>query len=116
MSAGLVTASRRPPVVVRGGGPDPIDLLRADPLFLMTGVPGVLRDEDDAETRIPSLEVASARAAIAARVIVGGLIPKVEEALRLRGSGLGAVLILGADPAALRAEAGAPGSAGTVLR
>lgn len=168
VSAGLVTARRRPPVRVPGGGPEPVDFglvgdivevrpelllhlwaggytpvvntlgidpargevfninadtvasaiaatLRVDHLFLMTGVPGVLRDKDDPSTRIPRLTGEEARAAVASGVIVGGMIPKVEEALANIALGIGAVHILGARPGALQAEAEHPGSCGTVL-
>lgn len=172
-SAGLVSAHRRPPIVVSGGGPEPVDFgwvgaidevrpglirhlweggytpvintlgvgappagggpcqvyninadtvashlaaaLGADHLFLLTAVPGVLRDKDDPATRIPRLDRAGARAAIADGVIVGGMIPKVEEALRQLDRGVGSVHVLGATPGALAAEAASPGSAGTVL-
>jgi acetylglutamate kinase len=178
VSDGTVSAYRRPPVVVSGGGPDPVDFglvgnvhrirteliehlwsggftpvlntlglsdpdaeevdagstrrvyninadtvssavaaaLNADHLYLMTGVPGVLRDKDDPATRIPSLTPDEARAAIAEGVIVGGMIPKVEEALENMKLGIGAIHILGADPGALVGEAEQPGSRGTVLR
>ncbi len=173
VSAGTVTARRRPPIVVSGGGSEPIDFglvgeivslrtdlithlweggftpvlntlgvsaapvegpacavyninadtvacglaasLRAEHLFLMTGVPGVLRDKDDPATRIPTLTAAQARTAIAEGVVVGGMIPKIEEALRQLEAGIGAVHILGADAAGLRAEAVRPGAAGTAL-
>lgn len=172
VSAGLVTARRRPPARVSGGGDAPIDFglvgdvveirtelihhlwaggftpvintlgvdaraegpacpvyninadtvssaiagaLRVDHLFLMTGVPGVLRDKDDPRTRIPRLTAADARAAIASGVIVGGMIPKVEEALANLELGIGAVHILGASGGALQAEAAEPGRVGTVL-
>ena len=173
-SAGLVQARRRPPMVVPGGGEEPVDFglvgkvekidpaiiellwsggftpvintlgceldgedelgrapiyninadtvasavaaaLRADHLFLMTSVPGVLKDKDDPSTRIPRLTVSEARGAIADGVIVGGMIPKVEEALLLLESGIGAVHILAAEPGAIEAEAAEPGSRGTVL-
>lgn len=172
VSAGLVSARRRPAVKVSGGGDEPVDFglvgdvveirtalidhlwaggftpvintlgvdlapaghtcpvyninadtvssaiagaLRVDHLFLMTGVPGVLRDKDDPTTRIEWLTAADARAAIAAGVIVGGMIPKVEEALDNLERGIGAVHILGAGAGALQAAAAAPGSVGTVL-
>lgn len=173
VSAGTVTARRRPPIVVSGGGPEPVDFglvgevvalntgliehlwrggftpvlntlgvsagpeggpacavyninadtvaarlaaaLRVDHLFLMTGVPGVLRDKDDPATRIPRLTAGGARAAIADGVVVGGMIPKIEEALRQIEAGIGAVHILGADADGLRREALDAGSAGTVL-
>ena len=81
----------------------------------MTGVPGVLKDKDDPTTRIPHLTEASARAAIESEVIVGGMIPKIEEALKNLSRGIKAIHILGADPAALNGEAHNPGSKGTVL-
>ena len=177
VSGGLVAAHRRPPKVVSGGGPDPVDFgfvgdvtaiepelihhlwsggytpvvntlgiadsternaaggvtaqvyninadtiasaiaaaLRAKHLFLMTGVPGVLRDKDDTSTRIPHLDEPGARQAIEEGVIVGGMIPKVEEALDNLSLGIGAVHILGAHEGSLAAEAADPGSAGTVL-
>lgn len=89
--------------------------LKADHLFLMTGVPGVLRDKDDPASRIERLTESEARQAIADEVIVGGMIPKIEEALRNLALGVGAIHILGADPGALLGEAEHPGSRGTVL-
>ncbi len=89
--------------------------LRVDHLFLMTGVPGVLRDKDDSSTRIPRLDAAAVRVAIDQGVIVGGMIPKVEEALRNLDLGIGAIHILGATGGALRGEAESAGSCGTVL-
>ncbi|MCY1007473.1 acetylglutamate kinase [Nannocystis pusilla] len=89
--------------------------LKVDHLFLMTGVPGVLRDKDDPSTRIARLSAAEARGAIEMKVIVGGMIPKVEEALANLALGIGAVHILGATAGALQAEAATPGSVGTVL-
>lgn len=172
VSAGLVTARRRPKIKVSGGGDEPIDFglvgdvveirtalvehlwaggytpvintlgvdaaregdtspvyninadtvssaiagaLKVDHLFLMTGVPGVLRDKDDPTTRIPRLTADEARQAIASGVIVGGMIPKVEEALANLALGIGAVHVLGASAGALQAEAAGPGSVGTVL-
>jgi acetylglutamate kinase len=89
--------------------------LGADHLFLMTGVPGVLRDKDDPSTRIPTLTASGARDAIADGVVVGGMIPKIEEALKNLSLGVGAIHILGAEAGALAAEAVTPGSAGTAL-
>lgn len=89
--------------------------LRVDHLFLMTGVPGVLRDKDDVSTRIPRLTEAEARRAIADGVIVGGMIPKVEEALANLAAGIGAVHIVGAERGYVGSEAHQPGSVGTVL-
>jgi len=87
--------------------------LGADARYMITGVPGVLRDRHDPATRIPELTVGEARQAIAEGVIVGGMIPKVEEALKQLEAGLKAVHILGAD--GFVAEIHVPGSAGTTL-
>lgn len=174
VSAGTVTAHKRPPKVMSGCGPDPVDFgfvgdidriesglvrtlwdagytpvmntlgldpaadpitgvravyninadtvssalaaeLRVDHLFLMTGVPGVLADKDDPSTRIPRLTVSEARAAIGDGVVVGGMIPKIEEALKNLSLGVGAIHILGAHAGAIAAEAAEAGSAGTAL-
>jgi acetylglutamate kinase len=90
--------------------------LRVDHLFLVTDVPGVLRDVKDPSSRIPSLTRAEAEQAIADGIIGGGMIPKVTEALDNLARGIGAVHILGASPHALDEAARAPGSRGTVLR
>ncbi len=87
--------------------------LAADDLYLITGVPGVLRDKDDPTTRLPRLTASEARQAIAEGVIVGGMIPKVEEALKQLSRGLRAVHILGAE--GFVADLANPGSAGTTL-
>ena len=89
--------------------------LQADHLFLMTGVPGVLRSPTDPSSRIAHLTESDARRAIEDEIIVGGMIPKIEEALKNLARGIGAIHILGADPAALRGEVEQPGSRGTVL-
>ena len=89
--------------------------LEVDHLFLMTGVPGVLRDKDDASTRIERLTPREASEAIAAGVIVDGMIPKVQEAFLRLEQGISAVHILGAGPGELAGEARSPGSRGTAL-
>lgn len=168
LSAGLVEARRRPPVVVTGGGPEPIDMglvgdvtkvnvslfeaisnlglvlvlgslcgdergsplnvnadtvaarvaaeLNAAKLFLVSNVPGVLRDRGDPASRIPRLTPAEARAQIASRAIQGGMIPKVEESLALLSRGVESIHIVGIEPAhALVEEALSPGRFGTVI-
>jgi acetylglutamate kinase len=168
VSAGLVDAVKRPPMVVSGGPPEPVDFglvgdvttvnvpllerlsqagvvpvmgslagdadgrvfnvnadtvatrvaaqLKAKRLFLVSNVPGVLRDKNDPSTRIPKLTAAEARAQIASGVIVGGMIPKVEESLDMLDDGIGAIHIVGLNPAdAILREAREPGSAGTAF-
>jgi len=167
-SALAVRAEKRPPRVVSGGGPDPIDFghvgdvvgfnvplleelfaggytpvlaclgadaaghvyninadivgnqlaaaLAADHLFLVTSAPGVLRDVNDPSSRLPLLTVAGARAAIADGTVTGGMIPKLEEAIAVVASGVGAIHILGRLGAGdLLRAASEPGAVGTTL-
>lgn len=90
--------------------------LSAARLFLVSNVPGVLRDKNDPKTRIAKLTPAEARAQIAAGVIQGGMIPKVEESLAMLEEGIDAIHIVGLDPAdSILREAREPGSAGTAF-
>ena len=168
VSAGLVEATRRPPVVVRGGGSEPVDFgfvgdvvrintalleqlaaagvvpvlsslgadsegqvfninadtvatrvaaaLRAAKLLLVSNVPGVLRDKDNPQTRIPTLTPAQAHAEMDAGRIQGGMIPKVEESLAMLEAGVEAIHIVGLQPPdAVLLEAASPGSCGTAF-
>jgi acetylglutamate kinase len=160
----IVRAHKRPPRVVSGGGPEPIDFghvgdvddfdlalvervldggwlpvvaclgngsdgavyninadvvanqlagaLKADALVLVTGAPGVLRDINDATTRIPRLTVAEGKQAIADGVVSGGMIPKLEESFAALSLGARAIYIVAGDVARAVRE---PGSVGTVL-
>ena len=69
--------------------------LRAAKLFLVSNVPGVLRDKDDPSTRMPKLTAAEAREQMASGVISGGMIPKVEESLAMLEEGIEAIHIVG---------------------
>jgi acetylglutamate kinase len=90
--------------------------LKAAKLFLVSNVPGVLRDKHDASTRMPRLTRAEAVRAIADGTIVGGMIPKVEESLAMLEQGIEAIHIVGVQPAsALLEEAREPGSLGTAF-
>lgn len=174
VSCGLVTAHRRPPARVSGGGDEPVDFgfvgdvdeirpallrhllaggyvpvlnslgldgttesgrstrqvyninadtvasavaaaLRVDHLFLVTGIGGVMRDKDDPSTRIPVLHASEARRAIADGTVVGGMIPKIEEALDNLRHGIGAVHIIGPGEGCLEHAAREPGRRGTAL-
>ena len=160
----VVRAHKRPPRVVSGGGPEPIDFghvgdvddfdlslldrildggwlpvvaclghggdgavyninadivanqlagaLKADALVLVTGAPGVLRDINDAASRIPRLTIAEGKRAIADGVVSGGMIPKLEESFAALSLGARAIYIVAGDLARAVAE---PGSVGTVL-
>jgi acetylglutamate kinase len=90
--------------------------LQAAKLFLVSNVPGVLRNKDDPATRIPTLTAEKAREAISQGVISGGMIVKVEESLSMLEAGIGAIHIVGLDPEdALAREAKEPGAAGTAF-
>lgn len=90
--------------------------VHADRLFLVTSTPGVLRDAKDPSSRLPALTSTEARAAIADGTVTGGMIAKLEEAMAVVDSGVGAIHILGklASGDLVRA-AHHPGSVGTVL-
>lgn len=90
--------------------------LSAAKLLLVSNVPGVLRDKDDPTTRLPTLTESQARAEISAGRIVGGMIAKVEESVAMLSEGIGAIHIVGPEPAdALVREATDPGSVGTAF-
>ena len=163
-----VEARRRPPRIVSGCGPEPIDFglvgdvigfneellalllgagfvpiiaclgaqvdgtvlninadiiasqlartMGADHLMLVTSTRGVLRNVEDPSTKIPTLTVAQAHAAIADGTVTGGMIPKLEESMRIIGDGVGSVHIVGQlEEGQLLSEIDAPGSVGTAL-
>ncbi|MFT3836787.1 MAG: acetylglutamate kinase [Myxococcaceae bacterium] len=87
--------------------------LKATRLFLISNVPGVLRDKNDPSSRIPLLTPEAARAQIANGAIQGGMIPKVEESLAMLDQGIGAIHISSVE--GLLQEASRPGSAGTAF-
>jgi len=90
--------------------------LRAVKLFLVSNVPGVLRDLNDPSSRIVRLTRSEARAQIDQGVIRAGMIPKVEESLAMLDSGIDAIHIVGIEPPdSLVREAQQPGSVGTVF-
>ncbi len=91
--------------------------LGAKRLVLVTSAPGVVRDLSDLSTRIPTLTIAEARAAIADGTVAGGMIPKLEESIRVLEDGsVSAIHIVGDLQAGdLRKEMNSPGSIGTAL-
>jgi acetylglutamate kinase len=90
--------------------------LGAEGLFLISDVPGVLRDVTDPGSRIPRLTIADGRTLIASGAVTKGMIPKLEESFAALEEGVRAVHIVGRlGPGDLVREAAAPGSIGTVL-
>lgn len=89
--------------------------LGAAGLFLVSNVPGVLRDPADPATRIPRITPADADRLIAEGIVTGGMIAKVQEALEGVRRGIEAVHVCDPSPGALLGEALSPGSRGTVF-
>jgi len=90
--------------------------LKSDRLFLVTSAPGVLKDINDPNSRLPKLTRAEAKAAIADGTVTGGMIPKLEEAMAVVDQGVGAIHILGKlSPGDLVRAVREPGSVGTTL-
>ncbi len=90
--------------------------MEAEKLLLMTGAPGVMTDTDDETSLISRLSAAEARQAIGKGIIQGGMIPKIEEALRALERGAGQVHILSAmDPHQILLEVFTPAGCGTML-
>ena len=88
--------------------------LGATRLLMLTDVPGVL----DAEKKlIPEMSVADVEKGIAAGVITGGMIPKVECCVdAVRGGAKGAVILDGRQPHACLLELFTEGGIGTIVR
>lgn len=91
--------------------------LGADALVLVTSAPGVVRDLSDLSTRIPTMTVTQARAAIADGTVQGGMIPKLDESIRVLEKGeVSAIHIVGdLEAGDLLRELAEPGSVGTAL-
>jgi acetylglutamate kinase len=86
--------------------------LQAERLVFLTDVPGVM---DAAGAVQPSLSEAEARALIEAGAIAGGMIPKVEAALRSNAAGVPASIIDGREAGALRAFLRGEAGVGTTV-
>ncbi|GMH35216.1 hypothetical protein BSKO_03084 [Bryopsis sp. KO-2023] len=68
--------------------------LGAEKLILMTDVPGILRDKDDASTKFAALTISGTRELKEEGVIAGGMIPKVECCVRCLAQGVTAAHII----------------------
>jgi acetylglutamate kinase len=90
--------------------------LQADRLFLVTSTPGVLKDVSDPSSRLTKLTVADAKQAIVDKIVTGGMIPKLEEAMSVIDQGVGSIHILGKlSSGDLVRAVREPGSVGTTL-
>ncbi|MDE3097454.1 MAG: acetylglutamate kinase, partial [Chloroflexota bacterium] len=85
--------------------------LHAGRLVFLTDVEGVL----DAERRVlPRLSVAQARALIAAGIAAGGMVPKLEAAVRAAGAGCATRIVDGTQAGALAGALSGSGGGTTV--
>lgn len=90
--------------------------LGAEKLLMMTATPGVMADLNDPTSLISRLTADEARDAIQNKVIQGGMIPKVEEALRALDRGASQVHILSAvEPHQILLEVFTKSGSGTML-
>jgi acetylglutamate kinase len=90
--------------------------LGADGLFLVSDVPGVLRDIADPSSRIAKLTVSEGRGLIASGIVKHGMIPKLEESFEALAAGVRRIHIVGRlGRGDLEREAENPGSVGTAL-
>lgn len=68
--------------------------LDAEKLVYLSDVPGILRDPEDLDSLITSVSESEARQLISDGTVSGGMVPKVECALRAVDGGVGSVHIL----------------------
>lgn len=88
----------------------------APELFLVSDVPGVLRDVADPSSRMSRLTAAEAKQLIAEGAITRGMIPKLEESFATLAQGVSAVHIVGKlGEGDLFRAATEPGAVGTAL-
>ncbi len=69
--------------------------LRAEKLIFVSDVPGIMRNPAQPDTLIPTVTIAQTRMLIDERVIDGGMIPKVESAVRALEQGVGKIHLIG---------------------
>lgn len=90
--------------------------LEVEKLLLMTGALGVMADLNDPTTLISRLTATEAREAIEDGIIKGGMIPKLEEAVRSLEAGTNQVHILSAvEPHQVLLEVFTPTGCGTMI-
>lgn len=70
------------------------EALSAEKLVFVSDIPGVLRDVNDPDSRIPSLTPSKAKKLMQEGVIQGGMIPKVEACLSVLDRGVSKVHIV----------------------
>ncbi|MEA2574028.1 MAG: acetylglutamate kinase [Chloroflexia bacterium] len=90
--------------------------LDAEGLYLVTNVPGILRDPSDRATLIPTCTASEATALIESGVVSGGMLPKVQNCLSALRGGVRQVCILdGSRPESLLLQSLTSSGVGTVI-
>ena len=91
--------------------------MSAELLIFVTGIGGIFEDINNPASRFADLDAAQSKTYIDKAVIVGGMIPKVEEALSLLESGVGTIAIVDAgEPTAFASIASGKAEFGTLIR
>lgn len=91
--------------------------LDARKLVVLSDVPGVLRDPDDASTLIGELSLAQAREMLASQAVAGGMIPKLQSCVTALAGGVErAHLIDGSRRHSLLIELLSEAGIGTMIR
>jgi acetylglutamate kinase len=68
--------------------------LKAEKLILLSDVPGLLRDREDAASLVSRLTASEARRLARSAAVSGGMVAKLEEVARVAESGVGAVHLI----------------------
>lgn len=68
--------------------------IRAESLFMMTDIAGILRDKDDPDSLIPCIDINEAVELFNSGIISGGMIPKVECCIDAIHRGVGRVVVM----------------------
>jgi len=90
--------------------------LKAEKLVFLSNVPGIMRDKDKPETLISSASIAEAQKLSEEKVVVGGMIPKVEACVKALEGGVHKThIISGMDPHTLLLELFTPEGIGTEI-
>ena len=69
--------------------------LKATKLIFVSDVPGIMRDQEDKSSLIPSVTASQVESLIKQKVIAGGMIPKVQSASAALGKGVGKIHLIG---------------------
>ncbi|MCE5256154.1 MAG: acetylglutamate kinase [Spirochaetaceae bacterium] len=90
--------------------------LRAEKLMLLTDVPGILKDTNDASTLVPSIRKEEVSGYIVQGIVSGGMIPKVECCVHALRLGVGSTHILdGRSPHSILLELFSDKGMGTMI-